>query len=85
MISHAREYISQIAFWIKPIQLSRSDQTIEDGSAPGNFTPRGDGLSIAHNAICQRTHRKLSLREGFRPTAQHYPRFRAIDSAKLCV
>ncbi len=37
MIRYAREHVPQIAFWIKPIQFSRSDQAIEDGSmlSPG--------------------------------------------------
>jgi hypothetical protein len=33
MISDAREHIPQIAFGIKPIQFSRSDQAIKDGCA----------------------------------------------------
>jgi hypothetical protein len=37
MISYTREHVPQIAFWIKPIQFSRSDQAIKDGStlSPG--------------------------------------------------
>jgi hypothetical protein len=30
MIGYAREHIPQIAFWIEPIQFSRSDQAIQD-------------------------------------------------------
>jgi hypothetical protein len=33
MISYAREHVPQIAFWIEPIQFSRSNQAIKDGRA----------------------------------------------------
>ena len=33
MIGYAREHVPQIAFWIEPIQFSRSDQAIQDGRA----------------------------------------------------
>ena len=37
MIRDVREHVPQIAFWIKPIQFSGSDQAIKDGStlSPG--------------------------------------------------
>src|ERR1700722_2942207 len=42
-----REHVSQIAFWIKPIQFSRSEQTINDGSTLSPGIRPGEQIIVA--------------------------------------
>src|ERR1700686_1218579 len=55
MIRYAREHVPQIAFWIKPIQFSRSDQVIKDGGTISPGIGPGDQIIFANQSYGAQT------------------------------
>ena len=83
------EHVPQIAFWIEPIQLSRSDQAIKDGSAfsPGIGTDDME-CSSRRNGVCTMTRHLLEAAKREPIAARILPYLRLTEAqllrAKYC-